>query len=123
MATDNSATVPQDSSATKASEQPLKGKGKATAAEEPADTTMDEDDDDDEDEDEAEEGGDDDADDNMDEIDLNNIVDGGRRTRGRVIDWAKAAQEHPAEDDDDEDEDDYEPAGEEQEQGDKMDED
>lgn len=60
----------------------------------------------------------------MDEIDLNNIVDGGRRTRGRVIDWAKAAQDHPAEEEDDEDdEDDYEPAGEEQDQGDKMDED
>jgi hypothetical protein len=48
----------------------------------------------------------------MEEIDLNNIV--GRRTRGRQIDFAKAAQELPEEDDDDEDEDDdfEEPAGE-----------
>lgn len=69
--------------------------------------------------------GDEDAEDNMDEIDLGNIVDGGRRTRGRVIDWAKAAEENPAEDDDDEDEDDYEPAVEEaaEDDGDKMDED
>lgn len=58
----------------------------------------------------------------MDEIDLGNIVEGGRRTRGRVIDWAKAAEENPAEDEDDDDEDDYEPAVVED-QGDKMDED
>lgn len=44
----------------------------------------------------------------MDEIDLNNIVEGGRRTRGRVIDFAKAAEENPVQgDDDDEDDDDF----------------
>ena len=44
----------------------------------------------------------------MEEIDLNNIVEGGRRTRGRVIDFAKAAEENPAADDeDDEDDDDF----------------
>ena len=53
---------------------------------------------------------DEDDEDGLDEIDLNNIVDGGRRTRGRVIDFAKAAEENPADDDDDEDEeDDYQP--------------
>ena len=41
----------------------------------------------------------------MDEIDPNNIVQDGRRTRGRVIDWAKAAEENPAEDDDEDYED------------------
>lgn len=60
--------------------------------------------------------------DNMDEIDLNNIVDGGRRTRGRVIDWAKAAEENPADDEDEDDEDDFQPEGEAAD-GDKMDED
>jgi Histone chaperone domain CHZ len=56
----------------------------------------------------------------MDEIDLNNIFDGGRRTRGRIIDFAKAAEEHPPEEDDDEDEeDDYQPPDEDS----KMDED
>lgn len=49
------------------------------------------------------------AEDNLEEIDLNNIVEGGRRTRGRVIDWAKAAEENPADDDDDDDEEDFEP--------------
>ncbi|KAI1781107.1 histone chaperone domain CHZ-domain-containing protein [Hypoxylon cercidicola] len=122
MSSENSATVPQDASATKAADVPVqaKGKGKAATAEEPVDTAMDEDDDEDEDDEDEAEGGDDD--DNMDEIDLSNIVEGGRRTRGRVIDWAKAAEENPAEDDDDEDEDDYEPAAVED-QGDKMDED
>lgn len=46
----------------------------------------------------------------MEEIDLNNIVDGGRRTRGAVIDFAKAAEQHPADDDEDEDDDDFKPA-------------
>ena len=42
----------------------------------------------------------------MEEIDLDNIVAGGRRTRGRIIDFAKAAEENPPDDDEDEDEDD-----------------
>jgi len=52
----------------------------------------------------------------MKEIDLDNVV--GRRTRGRVIDFAKAAEDLPAEDDDDEDDDFNEP-----EDKDRMDED
>lgn len=43
----------------------------------------------------------------MDEIDQSNIIQGGRRTRGRVIDFAKAAEENPAEDDEDDDDDDF----------------
>ncbi|KAI0518432.1 histone chaperone domain CHZ-domain-containing protein [Xylaria bambusicola] len=120
MASENSATIPQDP--TKVTDEAGdKGKGKAVAAEEPVDQSMDEDDDEDSGDEEA---GDDaaDDDDNMDEIDLNNIVDGGRRTRGRVIDWAKAAEENPADDDDDDDdEDDFQPEGEGD--ADKMDED
>ena len=50
--------------------------------------------------------------DGMEEIDLNNIVDGGRRTRGTKIDFAKAAEQHPAEDDEDEDDDDFQPPAE-----------
>lgn len=41
----------------------------------------------------------------MDEIDMNNIVEGGRRTRGKVIDWAKAAEQVPADEDEDDDDD------------------
>jgi len=40
----------------------------------------------------------------MEEIDLDNVVP--RRTRGKVIDFAKAAAENPPEDDEDEDDDD-----------------
>ncbi|KAH9908079.1 hypothetical protein F4778DRAFT_461274 [Xylariomycetidae sp. FL2044] len=122
--TENGTGLPQDTKVdpTKATQavEP-KGKGKGPATEEPKDNAMDEDDDDEDEEEDAEgDDGDEDAEDGMDEIDLNNIVEGGRRTRGRVIDWAKAAEENPAEDDDDdEDEDDFEPEGE----GDKMDED
>jgi hypothetical protein len=54
--------------------------------------------------------------DNMEEIDVENIV--GRRTRGKVIDFAKAAQENPPDEDDDEEDDDDFVADE-----DKMDED
>jgi hypothetical protein len=90
----------------------VKGKGKATATDEPMEQSMDEEDDDDSGDEEAGDDVADDDEDNMEEIDLNNIVDGGRRTRGRVIDWAKAAEENPADDDDDDDEDDFQPEGE-----------
>lgn len=46
--------------------------------------------------------------DNMEEIDTDNIIQGGRRTRGRNIDFAKAAAELPEEDDEDEDDGDFE---------------
>jgi hypothetical protein len=45
--------------------------------------------------------------DNMEEIDLDNIIEGGRRTRGRTIDFAKAAEELPEEDDEDDEDDDF----------------
>jgi len=48
-------------------------------------------------------------DDNMEEIDTDNILSDGRRTRGKQIDYAKAAEKAKEEgedlDDDDEDED------------------
>ncbi|KAI8630885.1 histone chaperone domain CHZ-domain-containing protein [Xylariaceae sp. FL1651] len=122
MASENGTTLPQDP--TKVTDEPVdakgKGKGKAVATEEPVDQSMDEDDDD---SGEEEAGDAEEDDDNMDEIDLNNIVEGGRRTRGRVIDWAKAAEENPADDEDDEDEEDFEPEGAVEEDDDRMDED
>jgi hypothetical protein len=44
----------------------------------------------------------------MEEIDLDNVI--GRRTRGKVIDFAKAAEQNPAEEDeeDEDDDDDFE---------------
>ena len=46
----------------------------------------------------------------MEEIDLDNVV--GRRTRGAQIDFAKAAEEHPADEEDEEDDDDFHPPAE-----------
>ncbi|PMB64511.1 hypothetical protein BM221_009350 [Beauveria bassiana] len=51
----------------------------------------------------------DDIEDGADEVDLDNIVEGGRRTRGAKIDFAKAAAENPVDDEDDEDDEDFEP--------------
>lgn len=46
-------------------------------------------------------------DDNMEEIDQDNIIPDGRRTRGRTIDFAKASAELPEEEDDEDDDDDF----------------
>ncbi|KAK8212555.1 histone chaperone domain CHZ-domain-containing protein [Phyllosticta capitalensis] len=85
-----------------------KGKGKAT---EPAtdDVSMGEDEDSSEEESGAEEPAaePEEADeDNMEEIDPQNIIDGGRRTRGKTIDFTKANEEAGNMEDYDEDEDD-----------------
>nr|Q2GNS7.2 RecName: Full=Histone H2A.Z-specific chaperone CHZ1 [Chaetomium globosum CBS 148.51] len=97
------ATNPENGGATATD---LKGKGRAPAAQEPVeDTSMAEDDDDDDDEEDPEEEPEAADDDNMEEIDLDNVI--GRRTRGKVIDFANAAQENPADDDDEEDDDDF----------------
>jgi len=85
-----------------------KGKGKAA---EPASHEMSLDEDDSSSDDEVDETAavaDEPDDDNMEEIDTDNIIRDGRRTRGRKIDFAKAAEEHPEEDDEDEDDDDFE---------------
>lgn len=84
----------------------VKGKGKAVATEELEDTSMvsvEEDDEDDDEDDDVDEEDAEVEEDNLEEIDPENIV--GRRTRGKVIDFAKAAQENPPEDDDDDEED------------------
>ncbi|KAL6855337.1 Histone H2A.Z-specific chaperone CHZ1 [Amphichorda felina] len=103
------ATIPQDpANAEGVSEN--KGKGKAPAEDVPQDTAMNDDDDDDdsssdeEEEEQAAQG--DDGEDGLEEIDLNNIVEGGRRTRGQIIDFAKAAEQNPVDDDDEDDDDD-----------------
>jgi hypothetical protein len=44
----------------------------------------------------------------MEEIDTENIISGGRRTRGKNIDFAKAAQEAGDEDDEEDDDEDFE---------------
>lgn len=51
--------------------------------------------------------------DNLEPISTDNIIEGGRRTRGKMIDFAEAAEKAKAEgegelDDDDEDDEDFE---------------
>ncbi|OAA52116.1 Histone chaperone domain CHZ [Cordyceps fumosorosea ARSEF 2679] len=105
-------TNPNSSAASGFAEE--KGKGKA-AERVHDDAQMDEDDDDEDDDDEEDdddfegENEGDDIEDGADEVDLDNIVEGGRRTRGAKIDFAKAAAENPADDEDDEDDEDFEP--------------
>ena len=43
-------------------------------------------------------------DDDLAEIDTSNIIEGGRRTRGRNIDWAAVGGEDAMDEDDDDDE-------------------
>ena len=52
----------------------------------------------------------DDDEDNMEEIDIDNIISDGRRTRGKTIDFAEAAKNagDELEYDDEEDDDDFE---------------
>ena len=49
----------------------------------------------------------------MAEIDMENIVPEGRRTRGKAIDFAKAAQESPEDEEEDEEDGDFEDPSEE----------
>ncbi|KAG4030162.1 hypothetical protein MFRU_013g01840 [Monilinia fructicola] len=79
-----------------------KGKGKSVA--EPQDVTMGEGGEDSSSDDDAAPPVEEEASDN--EIDKSNIIQ-GRRTRGKQIDFAKAAQELPAEDDEEDEDDDF----------------
>ncbi|CRG83200.1 hypothetical protein PISL3812_00550 [Talaromyces islandicus] len=87
-----------------------KGKGKAVD-----DVSMDEDEassDEEEEESAAEEEEEDDQG-NLEPISADNIIDGGRRTRGKRVDYAEAAEkakaegEDPMDDDEDEDDEDF----------------
>jgi hypothetical protein len=51
---------------------------------------------------------DDDGQDNLEPIDASNIIQGGRRTRGKAIDYADAAQGLDDMDDEDDDDEEYE---------------
>ncbi|BDD58086.1 Histone H2A.Z-specific chaperone [Monascus purpureus] len=113
---DNDKTVLQDDPAANAPDAAAaeKGKGKAKAVEEPApqDLSEDESDEGSGPEDIIPEEDDDDEDhDNLEPISADNIIQGGRRTRGKQIDFAEAAEKsREAGDDemeDDEDDEDF----------------
>ncbi|KKY28864.1 hypothetical protein UCRPC4_g00373 [Phaeomoniella chlamydospora] len=96
-----------------------KGKGKATEPTQVQDVTMGEElsesDEESADEVEANPEVEEDDDDNMEEIDTENIISGGRRTRGKQIDYEEAERKAredginlDEDDEDDEDDDDFE---------------
>lgn len=62
-------------------------------------------------------GADEEEEDDLKEIESDNIIAGGRRTRGKVIDFAKAAEESKGEieEDDEDDDEDFEAPDEEME--------
>jgi len=92
-----------------------KGKGKAVEPIETEDESSD-------DEMQEVEGADEPEEDDLAEIDMSNIINTGRRTRGKQIDFAKAAAEEPAKDDeDDEEDDDFEAPEDEHHDADAMD--
>ncbi|KAI6249419.1 hypothetical protein HI914_02249 [Erysiphe necator] len=106
------ANIPVEASAGATVETPVQDKGKGVLMESThQDISMD--DAESSSEDEAAEGGidvvDPDEEDTMEEIDPQNIISGERRTRGRNIDFAKAAKElGPDDEDEDEEDEDFE---------------
>ncbi|KAL2007619.1 hypothetical protein VTN00DRAFT_7601 [Thermoascus crustaceus] len=93
-----------------------KGKGKAVETPATQDMSMDEDEESSEEESGPEEMAEDEEDedhDNLEPISTSNIIEGGRRTRGKTIDFAEAAEKAKQagddEMDDDEDDEDFAP--------------
>ncbi|KAK9552088.1 Histone H2A.Z-specific chaperone CHZ1 [Aspergillus fumigatus] len=111
MGDNHQATLSNDPAAN-APDAAAADKGKGKAADEPSlEMSMDEEEDSDESEAEEMMADDDDDDDhdNLEPISEANIISGGRRTRGKTIDFQEAAEKLKAEDEmDDEDDDDEE---------------
>ncbi|KAL5338788.1 histone chaperone domain CHZ-domain-containing protein [Aspergillus crustosus] len=108
------ATFPSNDPAAHAPDAAAYDKGKGKAIDDPMDVSMDEveeSEDSDVEEPLAEE--DDEEGDNLEPISADNIINGGRRTRGKNIDFQEAAEkvkEDPMdEDDEDDDDEDFEP--------------
>lgn len=112
MSDSNATTTQQENFSAVDASAADKGKGKS-AATEPITTqevSMEEEDSSDDDDDAVDPTApiaDEEDVDNMEEIDPSNIINSGRRTRGRQIDFAKAAAELPEDDDDEEEDDDF----------------
>ncbi|KAF7595154.1 Histone H2A.Z-specific chaperone [Aspergillus hancockii] len=87
-----------------------KGKGKATQDPTAMDVSMDEEESDESENEDMEDDDEDDGD-NLEPISADNIISGGRRTRGKTIDFQEAAEKLKDEGDDDEDDEDFAPEG------------
>ncbi|KAL4912459.1 hypothetical protein BDW62DRAFT_214999 [Aspergillus aurantiobrunneus] len=107
MGDNNQANFPGNDPATHAPDAAAYDKGKGKAVEDPMDVSMDEDEE--SEESEAEEpvyDDDDDEDNNLEPVSADNIIAGGRRTRGKNIDYQEAAERINEEDMDEEEDDD-----------------
>ncbi|EAU29626.1 predicted protein [Aspergillus terreus NIH2624] len=102
MGDNNRATLGSDAAANAPDAAAFdKGKGKAT--EDPSlEMSMDEDE-------ESEENDDEDGGDNLEPISADNIISGGRRTRGKTIDFQEAAEKIQGDDDDEDDDEEFQP--------------
>ncbi|KAL4928253.1 histone H2A.Z-specific chaperone CHZ1 [Aspergillus undulatus] len=109
---DNQATFQGNDPAANAPDAAAYEKGKGKAVEDPMDVSMDEEEESDEsDAEPIPEDDDDEENDNLEPVSTDNIISGGRRTRGRNIDYQEAAEKIGQDemDEDDEDDEEYEP--------------
>ncbi|KAL2845464.1 histone chaperone domain CHZ-domain-containing protein [Aspergillus pseudoustus] len=112
MGDNNQATFPGNDAAAYPPDAAALDKGKGKVVEDPMDVSMDEDEDDSESEAEEQMADDDDDEgDTLEPISTDNIIDGGRRTRGKNIDFQEAAERIREDemDEDDDDDEDFEP--------------
>ncbi|KAL4815931.1 histone chaperone domain CHZ-domain-containing protein [Aspergillus spinulosporus] len=108
MSDNNQAISPGNDPAAHAPDAAAYDKGKGKAVEE-MDVSMDEEEEDESEESDAEimvEDEDDDGDSNLEPVSTENIISGGRRTRGKTIDYQEAASKIDADEMDDEEDDD-----------------
>ncbi|KAE8145572.1 histone chaperone domain CHZ-domain-containing protein [Aspergillus avenaceus] len=112
MGDNNQATTPLSNNlAANASDAAAidKGKGKATNEPTAMDVSMDEDESEESENEDMMEEDDEDDEDNLEPISEDNIISGGRRTRGKTIDFQDAATKIRDEGDDDDDDEDFRP--------------
>ncbi|OJK03291.1 hypothetical protein ASPACDRAFT_40613 [Aspergillus aculeatus ATCC 16872] len=112
MGDSNQATTPGLDRAANAPDAAALDKGKGRATEPTHDENLEEEDSDESENEEMAEDDNDDDGDNLEPISEDNIISGGRRTRGKIVDYQAAAEKLKADnmmdDDEEEDDEDYE---------------
>ncbi|PYH42595.1 histone H2A.Z-specific chaperone CHZ1 [Aspergillus saccharolyticus JOP 1030-1] len=110
MGESNQATTPGYDRAANAPDASALDKGKGRATQPTHEENVEEEDSDESENEEMLEDDDDDDGDNLEPISADNIISGGRRTRGKTVDYQAAAEKLKAEnamDDDEDDDEDY----------------
>ncbi|KAL4801454.1 histone chaperone domain CHZ-domain-containing protein [Aspergillus unguis] len=108
MGDNNQATFPGNDPASHAPDAAAYDKGKGKAIDDQMDVSMDEDEESEESENEEimQEDDDDEDDNNLEPVSADNIIQGGRRTRGKTIDYQEASNKIGDDEMDDEEDDD-----------------